>query len=265
MPRIAAHVRRNVAVYVALFATLGGTSYAAVALTPVTVRTAAVASGAVTPLQLARHSVGDDNGRDGRPPTDASDPGAPSDGQDGPPDGQGDPPDGRAGPPDGKGDPSDGQAGPPDGKGGPSDGKGGPSNPGGAAEPGNISARARGTSVVAKHGGATDIPLSGNTWTQAAQELELVAGTVKFTIPKSCTGGFGNALLLSVDGAATTFASVPGPPTSGTVTVPFLIGTLSEPGKNTDHKLTAKFTDTCSKAGEDYKVDDVKIDVVKFH
>jgi len=98
-----------------------------------------------------------------------------------------------------------------------------------------------------------------------AQELELVAGTVKFTIPKSCTGGFGNALVLSVDGAATTFASVPGPPTSGTVTVPFLIGTLSEPGQNTDHKLTAKFTDTCSKAGEDYKIDDVKIDVLKFH
>ncbi len=250
-PRIAAHVRRNVVVYVALSATLGGTSLAAVALTPATVRTADVANGAVTPLQLARHSAGDDNGRDGPPPTDASDPGAPSDGQDGPPDG--------------KGGPSDGQAGPPDGKGGPSDGKGGPSNPGGAAEPGNVSARARGTSVVAKHGGATDIPLSGNTWTQAAQELELVAGTVKFTIPKSCTGGFGNALVLSVDGAATTFASVPGPPTSGTVTVPFLIGTLSEPGQNTDHKLTAKFTDTCSKAGEDYKIDDVKIDVLKFH
>jgi len=250
-PRIAAHVRRNVVVYVALSATLGGTSLAAVALTPATVRTADVANGAVTPLQLARHSAGDDNGRDGPPPTDASDPGAPSDGQDGPPDG--------------KGGPSDGQAGPPDGKGGPSDGKGGPSNPGGAAEPGNVSARARGTSVVAKHGGATDIPLSGNTWTQAAQELELVAGTVKFTIPSRCTGGFGNALVLSVDGAATTFASVPGPPTSGTVTVPFLIGTLSEPGQNTDHKLTAKFTDTCSKAGEDYKIDDVKIDVLKFH
>jgi len=31
------------------------------------------------------------------------------------------------------------------------------------------------------------------------------------------------------------------------------------------HKLTAKFTDTCSKAGEDYKIDDVKIDVLKFH
>ena len=74
-----------------------------------------------------------------------------------------------------------------------------------------------------------------------------------------------HVLLLSVDGAATTFASVPGPPTKGTVTVPFLIGTLSEPGQNTDHKLTAKFTDTCSKAGEDYKIDDVKIDVLKFH
>jgi hypothetical protein len=117
---------------------------------------------------------------------------------------------------------------------------------------------------VAKHGGPTDIPLTGNTWTQAAQELELVAGTVKITIPSSCTGGFGNALLLSVDGNATTFASIPGPPTSGTVTLPFLIGTLSEPGKDADHKLTAKFTDTCTKAGEDYKIEDVKIDVLKF-
>ena len=179
-PRIAAHVRRNVVVYVALCATLGGTSYAAVALTPVTLRTTDVANGTVTPLELARHSRGDhgrgdygrgDYGRGDKPPTDASDPGAPSDGQDGPPDGRG---------------------GPSDGKGDPSDGKGGPSNPGGAAAgPGNISARARATSIVAKHGGATDIPLSGNTWTQAAQELELVAGTVKFTIPSSCTGGSG--------------------------------------------------------------------------
>jgi hypothetical protein len=248
---ITAHVRRNVVVYVALFATLGGTSYAAVALTPVTMRTAGVAGGAVTPLELARHNRGDNNGGDSSPTTGASDPGAPSDGQAGPSDGQGGPPNGQAGPSDGQGGPPNGQA--------------GPANPGGAAGPGSIGARVRGTSAVAKHGGSTDIPLTGNTWTQPAAELELVAGTVKITIPSSCTGGFGNALLLSVDGNATTFASIPGPPTKGTVTLPFLIGTLSEPGKDTDHKLTAKFTDTCTKAGEDYKIEDVKIDVLKFN
>ena len=37
-----------------------------------------------------------------------------------------------------------------------------------------------------------------------------------------------------------------------------------EQGKDTDHKLTAKFNNACTKAGEDFKIEDVEIDVLKF-
>jgi hypothetical protein len=134
-----------------------------------------------------------------------------------------------------------------------------------APSSGNVGARAHGTSVVAKHGGSTDIPLTGDSWTQSPQELDLVAGTMDVGIPSSCTGGFANALTLSVDGKATTFAAAPGPPASGTLTVPFLIGTLSEPGQGSQHKLSAKFANSCTKNGEDYTIKAVKVDVLKFH
>jgi hypothetical protein len=142
----------------------------------------------------------------------------------------------------------------------------GPTDPAGAVGSGSIGAAARlASSVVATKGGSTDIPLNSNSWTQAANELDLLAGTVAISIPKSCTGGFGNALTLSVDGTTTTFAAAPIPPTSGTVTMPFIIGTLSEPGKDTQHKLTAKFANSCSKDGENYTVKDLKVDILTFH
>jgi len=141
----------------------------------------------------------------------------------------------------------------------------GPTDPAGAAGSGSIGATARLTSsVVATKGGSTDIPLTGNSWTQAANELELLAGTVAIGIPTSCTGMFGNALTLSVDGTPATFAVAPAPPTSGTVTMPFVIGTLSEPGRVTQHRLTARFGNSCSKDGENYTVRDVKVDVLRF-
>ena len=141
----------------------------------------------------------------------------------------------------------------------------GPTDPAGADGSGSIGARARLTkSVTATHGGSTDIPLTDNTWTQAADDLELLAGTVVMSLPASCTGAFGNALTLSVDGNATTFAAAPPAFKASTLTVPFLIGTLSEPSRDTEHKLTAKFANSCTKNGEDYTVKDVKVDVLKF-
>ncbi|MEA2617602.1 MAG: hypothetical protein QOE72_3385 [Chloroflexota bacterium] len=144
-------------------------------------------------------------------------------------------------------------------------GTAGLTDPAGAVGSGTIGASARLTSsLVATKGGSTDIPLTDNSWTQAADELELLAGTVAISIPTSCTGAFGNALTLSVDGAPTTFAVAPVPPTSGTVTMPFVIGTLSEPGRDTQHKLTAKFGNSCSKDGENYTVKDLRVDVLRF-
>src|SRR4051794_11748130 len=107
----------------------------------------------------------------------------------------------------------------------PPDGPGDTPLPGGAAMKGNVGARARMTSpMVAKHGTSTDIALTGGAWTQAAGDLELLAGTMVIHTPTNCTGGFGNALTLAVDGTPATFAAAPaGLPGSGgvTTTVPF--------------------------------------------
>jgi hypothetical protein len=206
--RITAHVRGNAVAYIALGATLAGTSYVAVGLKPGSAPATAQDNGAVTRLLLAGQRFGGTNAGNGTLS---------------------------------------------------------PTDPAGGGGTGSIGASARHTSpVVATKGGSTDIPLTGNTWTQPANELELIAGTVTFGIPTSCTGGFGNALTLSVDGKATTFAAAPAPPASGTVTMPFIIGTLSEPSKDTQHSLTAKFGNSCTKNGENYTVKDVKIDVLRF-
>jgi hypothetical protein len=206
--RITAHVRGNAVAYIALGATLAGTSYVAVGLRPGSVPTTARDNGAITRFLLAGQSFGGANAGDGTS--------APTD----------------------------------------------PAVPGGT---GSIGATARLTSpVVATKGGSTDIQLTGNTWTQPTNELELLAGTVTFGVPTSCTGGFGNVLTLSVDGNATTFAAAPTPPASGTVTMPFIIGTLSEPSKDAQHKLTAKFGNSCTKNGENYTIKDVKVDVLLF-
>jgi hypothetical protein len=138
-----------------------------------------------------------------------------------------------------------------------------------AAENAGIIGRVRqASSVVAKHGAATDVPVSGNTWTQGADELELVSGTVLIHMPVGCTGAFVNALTLSVDGKPVTFASVPvvaAPGGASDQTIQFLVGTVSEPGHDTDHTLTAKFGNGCTRDGEDYGVKDLNVDVLGFH
>jgi hypothetical protein len=126
-----------------------------------------------------------------------------------------------------------------------------------------MQARATG-SVTAPHGASTNIPVTGGTWTQSAGELDFIAGSVTLQVPASCTGSFGNALVVSVDGAAQTFAVGPTLPASTSVTVPLVVGTLSEPGSDTQHTVTAAFANSCTKSGEDYGVSKVKIDAVKI-
>jgi len=118
--------------------------------------------------------------------------------------------------------------------------------------------------ITAKHGDWTPIGLTGGKWVQKADELNLVAGTMEIQIPAACTGSFGNALTLSVDGDPLTFASAPNEPKGKTVRLPFLIGTLSEPGKDAEHTLTAKFGSSCSQDKEDFVVTGVSVDVLTF-
>jgi hypothetical protein len=252
--RIFDHLRGNVVAYVALFVALGGSSYAAVRLTPGSVTSRALAKGAVTHAKLATNSVNSANIADRSLTSSDFQAGAIIQGL--------------------KGDAgTTGTNGPTGADGAPGiAGLAGPKGDAGAQGPagkdGNAAivakARMSGGAVSGAHGASTSIPVSGGTWTQAAGDLNLITGTATMKIPAACTGSFGNSLVLSVDGAPQSFAVAPSAPASSTVTMPFIIGTVSEPDKATSHTLTASFSNSCTQSGEDYSVSSVKADVLKF-
>jgi hypothetical protein len=129
-----------------------------------------------------------------------------------------------------------------------------------------VALRARGTgSVTAAHGSSVNVPLTGASWTQAGNDPNLIAGSFTIEIPASCTGSFGNSIVISVDGVPNTFAAAPTFPANTTVTVPVVVSEIMEPGADTQHTITAKLANSCTKSGEDYVVTDSKIDVVNFH
>jgi hypothetical protein len=226
--RILSHLKSNLVAYVALFVALGGSSYAAVRLTPGSVRTRALAKAAVTHKKLAANSVTTANVVD-RSLTRA---------------------DFKLGALSGPG----------------RNGSKGPAGPAGRAGGAYIGAKASSTAtVLAPHGATTSVPLTGATWTQDAGELDLLAGNVTVKTPPACTGSFGNALVVNVDGKANTFAVPPQVPASTSVTVPLLVGTLTEPGASTQHRITAALGNSCTKQGEDFTVGQVKLDVLKFN
>jgi hypothetical protein len=251
IPRFTAHLRGNAVGYLALFVALGGSSYAAVRLTPGSVKSAAIAKRAVTHAKLARNSV--TGGNVARGTLTASDfkagtflQGLKGDaGASG-----GDGANGHDGLSGLKGD-----AGP--------QGPQGPQGPAGKDGSAAIAAKVRlANTVTAPHGSSTSVPLSGATWTQSAGQINLLAGTVTLAVPASCTGSFGNSLVISVDGQANTFALAPTVPAGTTVTMPIVVGTQSEPDGDTQHTMTASFANSCTKGGENYAVNGAKLDVI---
>jgi hypothetical protein len=239
---IFAHLRANAVGYVALFVALGGSSYAAVRLAPGSVGSAAIAKNAVTHAKLAANSVGTANVANHSLRSSDFKSGTILQGL------QGDT--GTSG--------LDGLKGP--------TGAAGPTGPAGRDGSASIGARARmaGGSVSAPHGASTSVPVSGGTWTQAAGELDFVAGSVTLHTPASCTGSFGNSLVISVDGTPLTFAAAPTVPASTTLTIPLVVGTLAEPNGGTSHTLTASLANSCTKSGEDYSINGVSVDAVKI-
>jgi hypothetical protein len=242
--QIMLHLKANAIAYVALFVALGGSSYAAVRLTPGSVGTRALAKGAVTNANLAKNSVTSTNVANGSLTK--------SDFKSGVLGGSG------AVSADKGAKLAAGPAGP-QGEPGP---RGAPGHDGGAYI--GLTARSTG-SVGAAHGGSTNVPLTGDTWTQEPGELDLLAGSVTVKTPPTCTGSFGNSLLINVDGKTTTFGVPPQIPASTSITVPLAVGTLTEPGSSTSHRVTAAMANSCTKDGEDYQVTDLKLDVLKFN
>jgi hypothetical protein len=228
--RIVGHFRGNVVGYLALFTALGGTSYAAVRLAPGSVTSRALAAGAVTHSKLAGGSVGANNVIKRSLTSDYFRPGT--------------------------------LLGVVKGSPGPS----GPTGPAGANGTASVAMRATDAgSVTAPHGASTNVPLNGATWTQGPNDLNLITGSMELGIPAACTGSFGNALIVSVDGVANTFGTAPTGPASTTTTIPFVISELMEPGASKQHTLSIKLGNSCARSGEDYKVSNVKVDVVSFH
>jgi hypothetical protein len=243
---IVGHIRGNAVGYVALFAALGGTSYAAVSLPAGSVTSRALANRAVTHAKLGSGSIADNNLR--KHTLTAADfaTGALAQALNGT----------KVGPAG-----ASGRAGTTG-----SGGSAGPRGPAGHDGSAAISARVRGTgSVTAPHQASTNVPLTGVSWTQAANDLNLITGSMSVGIPASCTGSFGNELVVSVDGTPTTIGLAPTAPAKSTVTVPFVVGEVMEPGSDTQHTIKASMANTCSKSGEDYTISNVKADVVTFH
>jgi hypothetical protein len=238
--RITSHLRGNAVAYVALFTALGGTSYAAIQLAPGSVTASALASGAVTHSKLAAHSVSEGNLAKSQLTAADFKPGALKSAL-------------RGG--------SIGPAGP-----GGAVGNRGQQGPPGHDGSASIALRARGTGkVTAPHGVATNVPLTAGSWTQAANDVNLITGSMTMEIPQSCTGSYGNAVVMSVDGVPNTFALAPTAPANSTVTIPVLVSEVMEPGADVHHAITAKLQNSCTKSGEDYVLTDAKLDVVNFH
>jgi hypothetical protein len=258
--RIVNHVRGNAVGYVALFAALGGTSYAAVALPAGSVHSAQLASGAVTHGKLAKGSVGENNLMKRSLTANDFKPGALVQALSGLKGGNG--VNGTPGV-NGKNGTSGvtGTAGAPG-----SAGSTGPTGPAGLNGSASLVMKGRSAgSVSASHGTSTQVPLSGASWTQAPGEMSLITGSVSIGIPASCTGSFGNALAISVDGIPNTFALAPTAPASTTATIPFVVSEVMEPSSSATHTITAALSNSCTKSGEDYTVSNAKIDVVSFH
>jgi hypothetical protein len=263
--RLISHLRGNAVAYVALFTALGGTSYAAVQLAPGSVKTKDLANGAVTRAKLAAHSVGESNMVKRSLTAADFKPGALLGALKGTNGAAGAL--GLTGPAGANGAAGTTQAGATGVTGATgATGAAGATGPGGQDGNASIVLRSRGTgSVTAPHGSSTNVPLTGTTWTQGASDLNLVTGSMTIETPASCTGSFGNAVVISVNGVPNTFVVAPTAPANSSVTVPVVVSDVTEPGTATQQTITAKLANTCTKSGEDYVITDAKIDVVAFH
>ena len=141
---------------------------------------------------------------------------------------------------------------------GPQGDTGAPGIPGSA-----IVARVRSTSALtpATAGTYEQVALTGNTWTQAGDEMNVAWLKAELT-NNACLGGIGSPVGSSV---------VLNVKVDGTVVAPFVIGSTSplwaafpvdlEPGTATTHTLTVEATHSCVESGS-FTLDSVAINVV---
>lgn len=219
----------NVVSSVCLFVVLGGTAYAGVTLTKGSVTSKHIKNGQVKHADLASNAVTSANVADSSLLAEDFELGQIP-----------------AGP---KGDP---------GPQGPQGNTGAPGVPGSA-----IVARARSTNALTPTtaGAYQQVALTGNTWTQAGDEMNVAWLKAELT-NNSCVGGVGSP----VGSSAVLKVKV-----DGTVVAPFVIGSTSplwtafpvelEPGTATTHTLTVEATHSCAESGS-FTIDSVAMNVV---
>lgn len=139
-----------------------------------------------------------------------------------------------------------------------------------------VVARARSTgpvNSVAEPGTVND-PLSGATWTQGAEELDMLLGQATVTIPAECAGQID--LVAEVNGQGIDYLLLqPSASKEPTTETTFFLNNkqygqwLFEPGKATTNNLTLTISGDCreqeGKTAVHVTVDSVSFDVLGFH
>jgi hypothetical protein len=144
-------------------------------------------------------------------------------------------------------------------------GRRGPAGPkGDAGPPGS-----RGTAVVAhiqSTGSVTtpaDVPLTGNTWTQAAAEDDVIFGRITYQAGPVCTNASGPELsvLIYVDGVYMGSRDLNALVTPGETRMLPGATYVFAPGADTSHTLAARVVDGCN---EQFTVTDLRLTVTPF-
>lgn len=128
----------------------------------------------------------------------------------------------------------------------------------------------RGSSIVAqpRSAGPTttpgDDPLTGNTWTQGANEDDFVVGTITYQSPAVCTTSSGQprlSVFVYIDGRPNgTFTAENLMTPGATLTFPTNVY-LFAPGADTPHVLTVALSSSCA---EHFTITALKLDVTAF-
>jgi hypothetical protein len=131
----------------------------------------------------------------------------------------------------------------------------GPPGPSGGA----VVARIRGSGSRSGTGTPTNIPVTGNTWTQQANETNFIVGSLAYTRPPECAGGGG--IRLHVDGGQPVLNLTLG--TSGFQGLGIVPYDALDPGTAVAHTLTATIEDNCL-GSANISADDLKVNVIAF-
>lgn len=133
----------------------------------------------------------------------------------------------------------------------------------------SVVARIRSTGAINSGDGGqanpVSIALSGNTWTQAANEVDVAFGEATYTQPPACgnNGSLRVDFLLDGEVVDTDFFSDSTAP-GATLTEPALVSRpyLFEPGVEKSRTLTMRASDSCAGAGENFVLNSISANVV---